>query len=73
MRRYQYLIIGGGMSSDAAARGIRELDANGSIGLIGAEARSAVQPAAALQGSLEGRAAGERLAEDASRASGAMW
>ena len=38
MRRYQYLIIGGGMSADAAARGIRELDANGSIGLIGAEA-----------------------------------
>ena len=37
MRRYQYLIIGGGMCTDAAARGIRELDPNGSIGLIGAE------------------------------------
>ncbi len=34
---YQYLIIGGGMTADAAARGIRDLDANGSIGLIGAE------------------------------------
>jgi NADPH-dependent 2,4-dienoyl-CoA reductase/sulfur reductase-like enzyme len=37
MRRYKYLIIGGGMCADAAARGVRELDQNGSIGLIGAE------------------------------------
>ncbi|MDE2088402.1 MAG: FAD-dependent oxidoreductase [Gammaproteobacteria bacterium] len=34
---YHYLIIGGGMSADAAARGIRKVDARGSIGLIGAE------------------------------------
>ena len=34
---YHYLIIGGGMSADAAARGIRKIDAQGSIGLIGAE------------------------------------
>jgi 3-phenylpropionate/trans-cinnamate dioxygenase ferredoxin reductase component len=32
---YKYLIVGGGMTSDAAVRGIRELDAEGSIGLIG--------------------------------------
>lgn len=38
MRQHQYLIIGGGMAADAAVRGIRELDADGSIGLIGAEA-----------------------------------
>ena len=37
MPHYPYLIIGGGMSADAAARGIRELDANGAIGLICAE------------------------------------
>ncbi|HEV8357918.1 MAG TPA: FAD-dependent oxidoreductase [Gemmatimonadales bacterium] len=37
MRHYQYLIIGGGMTADAAVRGIRELDASGSIGLLGAE------------------------------------
>lgn len=37
MPHYRYLIIGGGMSADAAARGIRKLDAQGSIGLIGAE------------------------------------
>lgn len=38
MAHYPYLIIGGGMTADAAVRGIREVDANGSIGLIGAEA-----------------------------------
>src|SRR5215207_6402411 len=34
---YTYLIVGGGMAADAAARGIREVDPDGSIGLIGAE------------------------------------
>jgi NAD(P)H-nitrite reductase large subunit len=34
---YSYLIIGGGMTADAAVRGIRELDAKGAIGLIGSE------------------------------------
>jgi 3-phenylpropionate/trans-cinnamate dioxygenase ferredoxin reductase subunit len=37
MKNYQYLIIGGGLAGDAAVRGIRELDANGSIGMIGME------------------------------------
>ena len=37
MGAYRYLIVGGGMTADAAAHGIRELDADGSIGLIGAE------------------------------------
>jgi len=37
MPNYHYLIIGGGMTADAAARGIRELDANGSIGIISTE------------------------------------
>jgi NADPH-dependent 2,4-dienoyl-CoA reductase/sulfur reductase-like enzyme len=37
MADYKYLIIGGGMTGDAAAQGIRELDSEGSIGLIGAE------------------------------------
>ena len=31
---YAYLVIGGGMAADAAIRGIREIDAKGSIGLI---------------------------------------
>lgn len=37
MERYRYLIVGGGLAADAAARGIRELDAEGSIGLISME------------------------------------
>ncbi|MBK9006024.1 MAG: FAD-dependent oxidoreductase [Anaerolineae bacterium] len=37
MKHYKYLIIGGGIAGDAATRGIRELDADGSIGLISAE------------------------------------
>jgi NADPH-dependent 2,4-dienoyl-CoA reductase/sulfur reductase-like enzyme len=37
MKHYQYLIIGGGLTADAAVRGIRELDAAGSIGLISME------------------------------------
>ncbi|MGH2538721.1 MAG: NAD(P)/FAD-dependent oxidoreductase [Candidatus Promineifilaceae bacterium] len=37
MDSYDYLIIGAGMTAHAAAKGIRELDAAGSIGMIGAE------------------------------------
>jgi NADPH-dependent 2,4-dienoyl-CoA reductase/sulfur reductase-like enzyme len=37
MTHFNYLIVGGGMTADAAARSIREVDAPGAIGLIGAE------------------------------------
>jgi 3-phenylpropionate/trans-cinnamate dioxygenase ferredoxin reductase subunit len=37
MPEYTYLIVGGGMTADAAARGIREADPAGTIGVIGAE------------------------------------
>ena len=37
MAHFKYLIIGGGMTADAAVNGIRELDKDGSIGLIGEE------------------------------------
>jgi NADPH-dependent 2,4-dienoyl-CoA reductase/sulfur reductase-like enzyme len=37
MHRYKYLIIGSGMTADSAVRGIREIDGEGSIGLIGEE------------------------------------
>jgi NADPH-dependent 2,4-dienoyl-CoA reductase/sulfur reductase-like enzyme len=37
MRHYDYLIIGGGMAADAAARGIRELDKQGTIGILSAD------------------------------------
>src|SRR5512143_1667294 len=39
MPHYRYLIVGGGMTADAAVRGIRERDAEGSIGLVSAEAQ----------------------------------
>ncbi len=37
MRSYRYLIIGGGMTADAAVSGIREIDPKGSIGLISSD------------------------------------
>jgi NADPH-dependent 2,4-dienoyl-CoA reductase/sulfur reductase-like enzyme len=37
MPNYTYLIVGGGMTADAAVNGIREVDPGGSIGLLGAE------------------------------------
>ena len=37
MEHFEYLIIGGGMTADAAVGGIRSLDPDGSIGVIGAE------------------------------------
>ena len=35
MAHYEYLIVGAGMTADAAVRGIRELDMDGEIGMIG--------------------------------------
>ncbi len=37
MKNYDYLIVGGGMTAAAAAKGIREVDANGSIGMFSKE------------------------------------
>ena len=37
MESTRYLIVGGGMTGDAAVKGIRERDADGSILLVGAE------------------------------------
>jgi 3-phenylpropionate/trans-cinnamate dioxygenase ferredoxin reductase subunit len=38
MNNYKYLIFGGGMTADSAVSGIREIDPEGSIGLISKEA-----------------------------------
>jgi NADPH-dependent 2,4-dienoyl-CoA reductase/sulfur reductase-like enzyme len=38
MRTYRYLIVGGGLSADAACKGIRERDSEGAIGLVADEA-----------------------------------
>jgi NADPH-dependent 2,4-dienoyl-CoA reductase/sulfur reductase-like enzyme len=37
MAAYRYLVVGGGMTADSAARGIRDHDAEGTIGMFGAE------------------------------------
>lgn len=37
MTHYRYVLVGGGMAAAAAVRGIREVDPDGTIGLIGAE------------------------------------
>src|SRR5690348_5584138 len=37
MPSYKYLIVGGGMTADSAISGIREIDPNGTVGLIGME------------------------------------
>jgi NADPH-dependent 2,4-dienoyl-CoA reductase/sulfur reductase-like enzyme len=37
MPNYKYLIVGGGMTADAAIHGIREVDGDGSIGLLSVE------------------------------------
>ena len=37
MKEYRYLIIGGGMTAAAALKGIREVDTQGSIGLLTAD------------------------------------
>lgn len=37
MKSYKYIIVGGGMAGDAAVQGIREVDTEGRIALVGAE------------------------------------
>ncbi len=37
MQKYRYLIVGGGMAADAAVKGIREVDKDGTIGVISAD------------------------------------
>ena len=43
MAEYRYLIVGGGMTGDAACRGIRDHDPDGTIGLVGAEPHAPYQ------------------------------
>jgi len=37
MKKYKYLIIGGGMTADSAVQGIRECDPSGTIGLLSSD------------------------------------
>jgi 3-phenylpropionate/trans-cinnamate dioxygenase ferredoxin reductase component len=38
MPNYRYLIVGGGLTADGACKGIRDVDQDGSIGIVGSEA-----------------------------------
>src|SRR5450756_349958 len=38
LRAFRYLIVGGGLTADAACKGIRERDADGAIGVVADEA-----------------------------------
>ena len=40
MRHYKYLIVGGGMTADAAVRGIRERDGTNQVGIVTAESHA---------------------------------
>src|SRR5512143_2268174 len=55
MKPYKYLILGGGMTGDAAARGIRELDPDGSIGMISGEAEKPYARPPLTKGMWKGR------------------
>src|SRR4051794_9820973 len=54
MAHYPYLIIGGGMTAAAAVEGIREVDPEGAIGLISAEADPPYNPPPLVKGLWKG-------------------
>ena len=62
MKESRYLIVGGGMTGDAACRGIREIDPEGAIVLVGEEPHPPYAQAAAVEGALEGQERGHGLA-----------
>lgn len=57
MARFDYLIVGGGMTADAAARGIRKEDAKGSIAVVGAESHPPYNRPPLTKGLWKGEAA----------------
>ena len=56
MPHSKYLIIGGGMTADAAIGGIREVDPSGTVGLIGAESHPAYDRPPLTKGLWKGKA-----------------
>ena len=64
MPHYKYLIVGGGMTADAAVNGIREADGEGSIGLISAEQNAPYNRPPLSKGLWKGDKAGQHLARD---------
>ena len=61
MPHYTYLIIGGGMSADAAVHGIRQRDAHGAIGLISAELDPPYDRPPLSKGLWQGTPQGDRI------------
>ncbi|MBL8103001.1 MAG: NAD(P)/FAD-dependent oxidoreductase [Anaerolineales bacterium] len=59
MKHYQYLIIGGGLTGDAAARGILELDVAASIGMISKESDPPYARPSLSKGLWKGRPVGK--------------
>ena len=59
MKHYRYLIVGGGLTGDAAVRGIRELDTEGSIGMISKESDPPYARPALSKGLWKGRPVGK--------------
>lgn len=59
MKHYQYLIVGGGLTGDAAARGILELDVAASIGMISKESDPPYARPSLSKGLWKGRPVGK--------------
>ncbi len=64
MDYHKYLIIGGGMTADAAARGIREIDSDGSIGIICAEAIGPYDRPPLSKAAMERKSTGQHLTQN---------
>ena len=61
---FRYLIVGGGMTADAACRGVRDHDPDGSIGLVGEEPVDQVAVADEVDALDAGRAVGHAGARE---------
>ena len=67
MPDYHYLIVGGGMTADAAARGIREVDPDRDIGVLSEEPDAPYSRPPLSKGLWKGERARGRLAQDRGR------
>ena len=72
MKESRYLIVGGGLTGDAACRGIRELDPGGRDRARRRGAASALRAAAAVEGALEGRRREHDLARHRGRSASTL-
>ena len=54
MKHHKYLIVGGGMTADSAVHGIRKIDPDGAIAIIGEELHRPYNRPPPFQGAMEG-------------------